>query len=76
MKNKIEKTKITYDSEADVLRVEISQKPIDYAREMGNIILHFSPKGLPVYLEILGAKKFLLQSKQVLERARVPEFAS
>ncbi|MFQ6083943.1 MAG: DUF2283 domain-containing protein [Candidatus Aminicenantia bacterium] len=73
MKNK--KTKISYDPEGDVLRIEISKKPIEYAMEIGNIIVHFSPKDLPVYLEILEAKKFLLQSKRILEKAGVPEFA-
>ncbi len=76
MKNnkKNKKTKISYDIEADVLRVEIAKKPIDYAREMGNIIVHFTEKGLPVYFEILEAKKFLLQTKKILEKIKIPEF--
>lgn len=69
------KTKISYDPEADVLRMEISKKPIDHAREMGNIIVHFTERGLPVYLEILEAKKFLLRTERILEKARIPEFA-
>lgn len=75
MQNKKQKPKISYDSEADVLRVELSKKPIDYATEIGNIIVHFSPKDLPVYLEILEAKKFLLRTEKVLEKAGIPEFA-
>ena len=75
MKNKIKKTKLGYDPEADVLRVEISDKPIDHAKEMGNFVVHFSSQGLPVYLEILEAKKFLLLSKQILGKAGVPEFS-
>lgn len=73
MKNKTKKTKISYDPEADVLRVEMAKKPIDYAREMGNIIVHFTESGLPVYLEILEAKKFLLRTEQILEKTRIPE---
>lgn len=76
MKN--EKTKISYEPEADVLRIEISKKPIDYAKEMGNFIVHFSENDLPVYLEILEAKKFLAQTKQIFEKTkifRMPEFA-
>jgi len=73
MKNK--RTKLNYDPEADVLRIEISDKPIDYAKEMGNFVVHFSSQGLPVYLEILEAKKFLLQSERILEKARISEFA-
>ena len=75
MKNKTKKTKISYDPEADVLRIEIAKKPIDYAREMGNIIVHFTEKGLPVYLEILEARKFLLQTKQILGKTRITELA-
>lgn len=73
--NNNKKTKISYDPESDVLRVEISKKPIDYAKEMGNIVVHFTKQGLPVYLEFLEAKRFLTKTKKVLEKARVPEFA-
>lgn len=73
MKNN-KKPKISYDSEADVLRVEISKRPIDYAREMGNIVVHFTKEGLPVYLEVLEAKRFLLRTERILEKARIPEF--
>ena len=53
------KPKISYEPEADVLRVEISRKPIDYASELGNIVVHFSSQNTPVYLEILEASKFI-----------------
>jgi uncharacterized protein YuzE len=58
-------SKISYEPEADILRVEVSDKPIDYAREIGNFVVHFSPEGLPVYVEILQASKF----RQVAEKA-------
>ena len=74
MKNN-KRIKISYDPEADVLRVEISKRPIDYAREMGNIVVHFTKEGLPVYLEVLEAKRFLLRTERILEKARIPEFA-
>lgn len=48
------KSKISYEPEADVLRIEISDQPIDSAEEMGNIVVHFSPNGLPAYLEVLN----------------------
>ena len=76
MENKRKKTKLGYDPESDVLRVEISDKPIGYAKEMGNFVVHFSPKGLPVYFEILEAKKFLLLSKRILGKAGVSEFTA
>ena len=73
MNNK--KPKISYEPEADILRIEISKEPIDYAKEMGNFVVHFSPKSLPVYLEILEAKKFLFQTKRILEKTKASEFA-
>lgn len=75
MRNKNQKPKISYDAEADVLRIELSKKPIDYATEIGNIVVHFSQKDLSVYLEILEAKRFLLRTERVLEQAGIPEFA-
>jgi len=73
--NNNKKTKISYDPESDVLRVEISKQPIDYAKEMGNFIVHFTKNGLPVYLEVLEAKRFLLRTERILEKTRIPEFA-
>ena len=60
--------KISYEPEADVLRVEMSQKPIDHAREIGNFIVHFSKDNLPVYIEILEAVKFQKVAKQALKQ--------
>ncbi len=75
MENKIKKTKMSYEPEADVLRIEISKKPIDYAKEMGDIVIHFSKDGLPVYLEILRAKRFLNKPQRILDRTKAIEFA-
>jgi hypothetical protein len=58
-------SKISYEPEADVLRVEVANLPIDYAKEIGNFVVHFSKDGLPVYVEILKASKF----KRVTEKA-------
>ena len=60
---------MSYEPEADVLRIEASRKPIEYAAEMGNAIVHFSPDGAPVYFEILEASRFLKQASLLL---RVP----
>jgi len=54
--------KINYSKDVDVLLVELSDKPIDYAEEEEQIIVHFSKEGEPVLLEILGAKDFILNS--------------
>ena len=58
-------SKISYEPEADVLRIEVANLPIDYAKEIGNFVVHFSKDGLPVYVEILEASKF----KRVAEMA-------
>ena len=54
--------KIKYSKDVDALLIEISDKPIDYAEEEGQIIIHFTEKGEPVLLEILNAKEFMIQS--------------
>lgn len=53
------KATIQYEPEADVLSVEYRRrKPIDYATEVGNLIVHFSRSGEPVLVEILNASQF------------------
>ncbi|GBD95741.1 MAG TPA: DUF2283 domain-containing protein [Nitrospirae bacterium] len=54
--------KIKYSKDVDALLIELSDKPIDYAEEEGQIIVHFSADGEPVLLEIFDAKEFLLSS--------------
>lgn len=62
--------KISYEPEADVLRVEMSKKPIDYAAEVGNIVVHFSHENVPVYLEFLEASRFVSDISNVVRSAR------
>lgn len=52
--------KIRYSKDVDALIVELSDKPIDYAEEEGQVIIHFSHEGEPVLIEILDAKEFRL----------------
>jgi hypothetical protein len=66
MKKNEKKLSVSYELEADVLRVEISNAPIDYAKEIGNIVVHFSKKDVPVYFEILEATKFLRKATALL----------
>ena len=73
MKNKYSQPKINYEPEADVLTYEITNQPIDYAKEIGNIVVHFTKSNIPVLIEILEATKFLkkagkLTSKQLIYR--------
>ncbi len=63
-----------YDRETDILMVEASAEPIDYAEELGNFIVHFSHGGKPVLLEILDASDFLTQAAKIAFTAKTGEF--
>ncbi len=54
--------KIKYDKETDILIIELSEKPIDYAEDEGQIIIHFTKDEEPVLLEILDAKEFIVNT--------------
>lgn len=54
--------KIKYDKDTDILLIEFSDKPIDYAEEEGQLIIHFTKNGEPVLLEILDAKEFIINT--------------
>ncbi len=54
--------KIKYDKETDILIIELSEKPIDYAEEEGQIIIHFTKDEEPVLLEVLDAKEFIMNT--------------
>lgn len=65
----MEKTdsKISYEPEADVLSWELSREaPIDFAREMGNIVVHFTKQNIPVLIEILNASSFVSQAEHLV----------
>ncbi len=49
-------------------RLCLQKKPIDYASEMGNVVVHFSKNDEPVLFEILNAKVFLSQSKNLISK--------
>ncbi len=65
------KAKISYEPEADVLMWEITDKPIDFAREIGNIVVHFTKSNIPVLIEILEASKFLVRAKNLVEKDKI-----
>ncbi len=48
---------------------EISDEPIDYAEEVGNIIVHFTKEGRPVLLEVLDASEFLAETTKITMRS-------
>lgn len=57
--------KISYNREHDILMYELNSEPIDYAEEVGPIIVHFSKKGKPVLMEILDASEFIAVTTKI-----------
>ena len=57
---------LKYEPEADVLSWEISHAPIDYAAEVGDIIVHFSKDHRPVLIEVLHARHFTRRAERLI----------
>ncbi len=49
-----------------MLSWEISGAPIDYATEVGNMIVHFTKDNTPVLIEVLNAKNFMQRAKDAV----------
>lgn len=62
--------RVKYDREEDILVYEISDEKIDYAEEMGPVIVHFTKDSKPVMLEILDASEFLTQATRIAIRSK------
>lgn len=57
----------SYEPEADVLSVEISREaPIDFAKELGNVVVHFTKHNVPVLIEVLNASQFVTQAAKLI----------
>lgn len=54
-----------YDPESNLISWEIAKGEIAYAREVGQFIIHLSPAGKPVLIEILNASKFVRQFDKI-----------
>lgn len=50
-----------YDPESNLISIEVAKGKIEYAREFGNFIIHFSKSSKPLLIEILDASKFVGQ---------------
>ena len=63
---------VNHDPEANVAYWELSKAPIDYAKEVGNVIIHFNNNGTPVLIEVLEATKFVGKIEKLIkpEKAR------
>ncbi|PIS39505.1 MAG: hypothetical protein COT33_01635 [Candidatus Nealsonbacteria bacterium CG08_land_8_20_14_0_20_38_20] len=65
--------KISYEPEADVLRIEMRRGKLYDTIELGNFIIHLDKNLKPLYMEILKAKDFLLKTNQsVLRQIKEP----
>jgi uncharacterized protein YuzE len=62
--------RIRYSRDEDILIIEFSDEKIDYAEEMGPIIVHFTEDGKPVMLEILDASEFIAGISKIAMRAK------
>mgnify|MGYP001601864897 CR=1 FL=1 len=70
MKSKLKKdSEIIYEAEDDVLNIWLSRKPIDYAEQNGDVIVHFTKNDEAVYVEILDASKFLKDLSKTLPKS-------
>ena len=61
--------KYSYDKQSNILRIKISDKPFDYAEEMGNFVVHFDKENKPVYIEILNADQFIQETTSIIRAA-------
>ncbi len=52
--------KVRYDKKEDILVVKLLDEPIDYAEEIGPVIVHFTKEGKAVLFEIMDATEFLV----------------
>ena len=62
------KQKITYEQEDDILNIWFSQKPIKYAEQSDTSIVHYTEEGEPVYIEILNASQLLKNLNKALPK--------
>jgi hypothetical protein len=76
MNEEIEKKdegRFSYEPEADIATWELSHEAaIDSAREVGNVIVHFTPQNVPVLIEILNANQFLRSAGKVFDQTPGP----
>lgn len=58
--------KISYEPEADVLRIEVAKRPLCDTVEMGDFVVSLDKNNQPIFVEILEARAFLLKSNQAI----------
>jgi uncharacterized protein YuzE len=64
--------RLRYDAESDVLMVVVSKSgKLSHAEEMGDIVVHLSNDGEPLFLEVLNASKNIPLMVQALAKKEV-----
>lgn len=58
--------KIKYFDKDDILVLNLSDKPVDYAEESNWVVVNFDSQRQPVSIEILDANRFLAEQGRVL----------
>lgn len=68
--------KAKYYEDADLLSLKISDTPYKYARQNGDVIVHYSNDKEPVLIEIVNATKFLKDTTKMLSKRLQKEISS
>lgn len=64
--------RLKYDPESDVLMIIVSDSGnLSHAEEMGDIVIHLSKKGEPLFLEVLNASRNVPLMVQALAKKEV-----
>ena len=57
---------MSYSPDTDSLIIELNNKPIDYAEEFENMIIHYTKAHEPVLIELMDAKQFSLNMMETI----------
>ncbi len=64
--------KIRYDDDADVLTLIIAEGGrLSHAEEIGDVVIHFSKDGAPLFMEILRASKVVPSMVEALAKKEI-----
>jgi uncharacterized protein YuzE len=68
--------KAKYYEDADLLSFRVSKKPYKFARQEGDLIVHYSEDKEPVLIEIVNATKFLKETNKSLPKKVLKQVTS
>ena len=67
--------KYKYDSETDILMIELSREKPDFGEQKENIITHYNKRGIPIEIEILDASKTVARVIETMFKERKVQLA-